>query len=99
MDTQDDAIYRVWIHLFFLPEKRKTIWSELQSNPGPLPSQATALTTRACIQVSSIFTVFSDNDFELLSPEIKNLVNLRILAIRDNELVGGTFQTVHRFCL
>ncbi len=30
----------------------------------------------------------SDNDFEYLSPEIKNLVNLRILAIRDNELVS-----------
>jgi hypothetical protein len=32
--------------------------------------------------------LFSDNDFEYLSPEIKNLVNLRILAIRDNELVS-----------
>ena len=32
-------------------------------------------------------TLFSDNDFEYLSPEIGNLVNLRILAIRDNELV------------
>ena len=35
---------------FFLPpytrgERRKTIWSELESNPGPLTSQATALTT------------------------------------------------------
>merc|ERR1712111_121627 len=29
----------------------------------------------------------SDNDFELLSPKIKNMVNLRILAIRDNELI------------
>ena len=27
-----------------MPEKRKTIWSELESNPGPLASQATALT-------------------------------------------------------
>ena len=30
---------------------------------------------------------YSDNDIEMLSPKIKNLVNLRILAIRDNELV------------
>ena len=30
---------------------------------------------------------FSDNDFEYLSPQIKNMVNLRILAIRDNELI------------
>jgi len=29
----------------------------------------------------------SDNEFEELSPEIKNLTNLRILALRDNELV------------
>merc|ERR1711944_291268 len=29
----------------------------------------------------------SDNDFELLSPKIKNMANLRILAIRDNELI------------
>ncbi len=29
----------------------------------------------------------SDNDFELLNPDIKNMVNLRILAVRDNELV------------
>ena len=28
------------------PEERKTIWSELESNPGPFASQATALTTR-----------------------------------------------------
>jgi len=29
----------------------------------------------------------SDNEFETLSPEVKNLRNLRILALRDNELV------------
>ena len=29
----------------------------------------------------------SDNEFEQLSPEIRNLKNLRILALRDNELV------------
>merc|ERR1712038_2137953 len=29
----------------------------------------------------------SDNEFELLSPKIGNLINLRILAIRDNELI------------
>jgi len=29
----------------------------------------------------------SDNEFEELSPEVKNLKNLRILALRDNELV------------
>ena len=49
MDTQDHAIYRVWIHFFLLPytqgERRKTIWCELESNPGPLASQATTLTT------------------------------------------------------
>merc|ERR1712106_531180 len=31
----------------------------------------------------------SDNEFEQLSPEIKNLKNLRILALRDNELVDA----------
>ena len=49
------AIYHVCILLFFLPpmakERRKTIWSELESNPGPLASQATTLTTRPCLLV------------------------------------------------
>ena len=38
---------------FFLPpmpeERRKTMWSELESNPDPLASQATTLTTRPCL--------------------------------------------------
>ena len=49
MDTQDHTICHIWIKLFFLPpmpEKRKTIWSELESNPGSLASQGTALTSR-----------------------------------------------------
>ena len=29
----------------------------------------------------------SDNRFEYLSPDIKHMVNLRILAVRDNELI------------
>ena len=29
----------------------------------------------------------SDNNFEYLSPEIKHMANLRILAVRDNELI------------
>ena len=52
MVMQDHTIYHVWIHLFIVPpmlEKRKTIWSELESNPGPLTSQATALTSRPCL--------------------------------------------------
>ena len=32
-----------------LTEKRKTIWSELESNPVPHASQATDLTTRPCL--------------------------------------------------
>ena len=50
MDTQDLAIYHVWIHLF----PTSYIWDEkpfgleLEMNPGPLASQATALTTRPC---------------------------------------------------
>ena len=49
MDTQDHAIYHVWIHFIptsLYPRRRKDIWSEQESNPGPLASQATALTTR-----------------------------------------------------
>ena len=49
MDTHNNAIYRVWIH--FIPtslylRRSENIWSELELNPGPLASQATALTTR-----------------------------------------------------
>ena len=29
-----------------MPKKRKNIWSELETNPDPLASQATNLTTR-----------------------------------------------------
>ena len=49
MDSQDHAIYHVWIHFIptaLYPRREKIIWSELESNPGPLASQATALTTR-----------------------------------------------------
>ena len=49
MDTRDHAIYHVWIHFFLPPYARgekKTLWSELESNPGPLASQAATLTTR-----------------------------------------------------
>ena len=49
MDTQDHATYRVWIHFIptsLYPRREKTIWSELELKPGPLASQATALTTR-----------------------------------------------------
>ena len=57
MDLQDHAIYCVWIHLFFLPpmleERRKTIWSVLESNLGPLASQATGLTSRPYLPQAS----------------------------------------------
>ena len=49
MDMQDHAIYHVWIHFIptsLYPRREKTIWSELELNPGPPASQATALTTR-----------------------------------------------------
>ena len=49
MYTQEHAIHHVWIHLIptsLYPRREKTIWSELELNPGPLASQATALTTR-----------------------------------------------------
>ena len=48
-DTQDHAIYHVWIHFIpttLYPRREKTIRSELELNPGPLASQATTLTTR-----------------------------------------------------
>ena len=49
MDTQYHAMYHVWILYIpttLFPRREKTSWSELESNPGPLASQATALTTR-----------------------------------------------------
>ena len=48
MDALDHAIYRVWIHFFLPPFTRgeENIWPELELNPGPLASQAIALTTR-----------------------------------------------------
>ena len=49
MDTQDHTLYSVWIHFVptsLYPRREKTIWSELESNAGPLTSQVTALTTR-----------------------------------------------------
>ena len=50
MDMQDHAIYHAWIHLFPTSYARgeKPFFLELESNPGPLASQATALTTRPC---------------------------------------------------
>ena len=49
MDTLDHATYHVWIHFIpttLYPRRDKTIWSELELNPGPHASQAIALTTR-----------------------------------------------------
>ena len=70
MDTQDLTIYLDWIHLFFLPpmpEKRKTIWSELESNPDPLASQATAVTTRPLrlghLLFDELFCLSTNNPF------------------------------------
>ena len=40
------------IYFFLSPmaeERRKTIWYELEANPGPLASQGIALTTRPCL--------------------------------------------------
>ena len=51
MDTQDHAIYHVWIQIFPTSYARgeKQFGLELESNPGPLASQATALTTRTLL--------------------------------------------------
>ena len=48
MDTQDHAFYHDWIYLFPTSYARgeKPFSLELESNPGPLASQATTLTTR-----------------------------------------------------
>ena len=49
MDTQNHANYHVWIHFIpssLSPRREKNVWSELESNPGPLASQVTALITR-----------------------------------------------------
>ena len=53
MVTQDHAIYHVWIH--FSPTRwvKKNIWPDLESNQGPLASQATALTTRPRLSVNT----------------------------------------------
>ena len=42
IDTQDQAIYHVWINFIptsLYPRRRKNIWPELELNPGPLASQ------------------------------------------------------------
>ena len=39
----------IFSYLFLPEERRKTIWSELELNPGPLASRATARTTRPCL--------------------------------------------------
>ena len=49
MDTQDHAMVMSGSILFLPPTLKKrqnTIWSKLESNPGPLASQAITLTTR-----------------------------------------------------
>ena len=50
MDMQDHAIYQIWVHLFptSYAQGEKPISLEVESNPGSLASQATALTTRLC---------------------------------------------------
>ena len=50
---QDHAIYHAWIHFFPKRGVKKNIWSELESNKGPLASQATALTTKPRLSVNT----------------------------------------------
>ena len=59
MDTQDHAIYHVWIQLFHTSYARgeKPFGLELESNPSPLASQATALTTRPLDHATSGISV------------------------------------------
>ena len=58
MDMQEHAIHCVWI--LFIPTsfstlgEKKNIWSELESNSGPLVSQATTLTNRSWLLGSSL---------------------------------------------
>merc|ERR1712212_653612 len=49
-------------------------------NENSLPSNFFIMATLRALYLS-------DNEFEQLNPEIKNLKNLRILALRDNELI------------
>merc|ERR1711970_47348 len=49
-------------------------------NENSLPSNFFIMATLRALYLS-------DNEFEQLSPDIKNMKNLRILALRDNELV------------
>ena len=49
-------------------------------NDNSLPSNFFIMSTIRALYLS-------DNEFEHLSPEIRNMKNLRILALRDNELV------------
>ena len=62
MDMQNHAIYHVWIHLFptSSAQGEKPFGLDLESNPDPLASEATALTTRP-YRLGQIFTelVFS----------------------------------------
>ena len=49
VDTQDHVIYHVWIHLFptsYYAREEKPFGLEVESNPGPLASQAITLTTK-----------------------------------------------------
>ena len=39
----------IFSYLLIPEEKIKTIWSELESNPGPFASQATSLITKPCL--------------------------------------------------
>ena len=78
--SKDHAIYCVWIRIFFLPpmpkERRNTSWSELESNPGLLSSQATALTTRPCLlgQTRDVFYNFRLFSFYLAVPKTTRLL-------------------------
>ena len=104
MDTQDHTICHIWINLLFLPpmpEKRKTIWSELESNPGPLASQGTALTSRQTMPPRATsqepsshslerFGLFSTQGFDNLAFFSCDHVMLRFLLF-------FVFQTIY-FC-
>ena len=78
------------VSILFLPPytrgEKKNIWYELESNPGPLASQATTLTTRlrlhGLIKITSNFSAFSRHFVPLFKSQMKFLVLFSFSLIR-----------------
>ena len=82
MDMQDHAIYHAWLLFsYLLKPKEREERPFLELNPGPLASQATALTTRPCLlRLAEKNTCYATTRTNKTLDDVHHVIILRLEA-------------------